>query len=82
MVELPAVLLVARPCASMVATEVLEDVQAAAELSFCVEPSLRVAVAVNCWVCPAAMLAVDGAMASDTMTAGPTVTLTPELTVV
>ena len=47
MVAEPAETAVARPAELMVASAVLEDFQVAVAVTFCVEPSLYVAVAVN-----------------------------------
>jgi hypothetical protein len=65
MVVDPAAAAVARPAAVMVAVAVLELVQAAVEVTFAVDPSLYVAVAVNCCVAPAAMLGAAGVTAME-----------------
>ena len=59
-VVVPAATPVARPVAEMVAVAGVPEDQEAEEVTFCVEPSEKVAVAVNCWVKPAAMLGVAG----------------------
>ncbi len=56
----PAATAVASPDMLIVAAELLEDVQLAVEVTFAVELSLYVAVAVNCCVVPAAIVAVAG----------------------
>jgi hypothetical protein len=56
----PAATAVASPVVLIVATPTVADVQVAVEVTFAVEPSLYVAVAVNCCVAPAAMLPVAG----------------------
>ncbi len=56
----PAATAVASPVELTVATAVFAAVQLAVELIFAVEPSLYVAVAVNCCVAPTAMLVVTG----------------------
>jgi hypothetical protein len=61
----PAATPVAMPLAFTVAIELLAAAQVAAELMFAVEPSLYVAVAVNCSVAPTAMLGVAGVTAID-----------------
>jgi hypothetical protein len=63
MVVVPAATQVAMPVALMVAAAVLELVHVAEELMLAVEPSPYVAVAVNCCVPPATMLAVAGVTA-------------------
>jgi hypothetical protein len=47
---------------------VLELVHAAVDVTFAVEPSVYVAIAVNCCVAPAAMLAVAGVTAMEVTT--------------
>jgi hypothetical protein len=61
----PAVTPVARPLEFIVATPGLATVQLAVELTLAVEPSLYVAVAVNCRVAPTATLGVDDATETD-----------------
>jgi hypothetical protein len=56
----PAATAVASPEELIVATAVFAEVQVAVVPTFPVEPSLYVAIAVNCWVAPTAMLAVLG----------------------
>jgi hypothetical protein len=51
---------VASPLELTVATDWVADVQVAVELTFAVEPSLYVAVAVNCWVAPTRIVALEG----------------------
>jgi hypothetical protein len=61
----PAAMPVARPLELIVAIAEFAAVQFAEEVTFAVEPSLYVAVAVNCSVAPAAMLAFPGDTAID-----------------
>jgi hypothetical protein len=58
MVVVPAVAPVASPPELTVATAVFDDAHVTPEVSAPVAPLLKVALAVNCWVAPAAMLAV------------------------
>ena len=62
MVALPVFTAVANPEEFTVATDEEDEPQVADELTFCVLPSLRFAVAVNCCVVPLAMLAVASCM--------------------
>ena len=50
----PAVKIVAKPAALMFATAMLEELQVAVVVRFCVLPSENLAVAVNCCVLPTA----------------------------
>jgi hypothetical protein len=59
MVLEPAATAVAIPEELIVATALFAEVQVAVVLTFPVEPSLYVAVAVNCWVAPGVMLPED-----------------------
>ena len=52
---------------------VSEEAQATDAVRFCVELSVYVPVAVNCWVVLSAMLGLDGVMAIDTSVAAVTV---------
>jgi hypothetical protein len=54
----PAERAVARPEESMVATAVIELTQVAVEVKSAVLESLKVPVAVNCWVCPSSIEAL------------------------
>ncbi len=56
-----------------VATAFDEEAQVTCEVRFCVDPSLYVPVAVNCWSVPSATLALGGVMAIDTRVAAVTV---------
>ncbi len=60
---------VASPPAAIVATEVIDELQLAVFVRFCVLPSLYVPVAVNCWVAPFGMDAVPGVTAIEVSTA-------------
>jgi hypothetical protein len=57
MVEVPTPAPLARPAALIVAVAVVPDDQVTLDVRFCVEPSLKVPVAVNCCVAP---LMIDG----------------------
>jgi hypothetical protein len=57
----PAATLVTNPAAETVATAELDDDQTAVEVMSFVEPSLYLAVAVSCWVCPAIKVTAVGA---------------------
>ena len=63
-----------RPCdpavSLTVATVPLEELQYAEAVISCVLLSLKVPVAVNCWVEPAAIEAVDGVTAMETSAPG------------
>jgi hypothetical protein len=63
MVVVPAATAVARPLLTIVAVAVLEEVQVACVVISWVVESEYVPVAVNCWVAPAAILAVPGVTA-------------------
>jgi hypothetical protein len=60
MVVVPAATVVARPLPLMVATDVFEEPQETCVVISWLVPSEFVPVAVNCWVTPAGMLAVEG----------------------
>jgi hypothetical protein len=57
MVEVPTPAPVASPDALIVAVAVVPELHVTVPVKFCVEPSLKVPVAVNCWVLP---LVIDG----------------------
>jgi hypothetical protein len=73
MVAVPAATPVARPLLLIVAADVGSEVQVACVVIFWVVESEYVPVAVNCWVFPAAMLAVAGVTAMEDMVAAVTV---------
>lgn len=75
MVAVPALTAVARPALEMVATETVSEAQVTWLVMSCVELSVKVAVAVNCSVVPAAMEGLAGVTAMDCRAAGVTVTL-------
>ena len=60
MVAEPAASAEARPDGAIFAMAALEDDHVADVVMFAVEPSLYLAVAVNCWVAPTAMVVVAG----------------------
>lgn len=70
MVVVPVATPVARPELLMVAAEVLELVQVAVAVTFFVDPSLYVPVAVNCWDDFAGKLGFAGVTAMDTSEGG------------
>ena len=69
---LPWPKLVAKPAALIVATAVLEDAQVAEFVMFCMLPSVKVPVAVNCWVCPLAIKRLAGVTENNTSAGGMT----------
>ena len=66
---------VARPVLLIVATVVDEEFHVAVPVRFCVVPSLKVPVAVNCSVFPIAIEGFVGATAMDASVAGVTVSV-------
>ena len=76
-VVVPVATLVASPWLPeellMVATAVLEEVQVAVVVRFCVLPLVKVPVAVNCWAVPSAIEGLLGVSAIETKAAGVTV---------
>ena len=72
-VEVPAFTAVASPAALIVATVVVPDAHVAVLVRSCVELSLNVPVAVNCWVFPTEMDGFGGVTAIDESTAAVTV---------
>jgi len=60
MVAVPGATAVAKPLPLMVATDVFEEPQATCVVISWLVPSEFVPVAVNCWVTPAGMFAVEG----------------------
>src|SRR5690242_12738394 len=73
MVLLPVATLEARPCALMVAAAALDDVHVTVVVMSCVLLSLKVPMAVNCFVVPTAMLEFAGVTAIETRVAEVTV---------
>lgn len=73
-VLLPATTLDTKPCALMVAAAALDDVQMTVVVMSCVLLSLKLPVAVNCFVVPTAMLEFAGVTAMDTKAAEVTIT--------
>ena len=76
MVVVPAATAVASPLVVTVAVAMLDEVQAAWEVTFEVVPSENVAVAANCWVAPILMLGLVGVMAMEEMALEVTVRVT------
>ena len=74
MVELPTLTAVASPELLTVTTLPDEEVQVAKLVTSCVVLSVKVAVAVNCWVVPAGIVALEGVTAIELMIACVTVT--------
>ncbi len=68
----PAATPVARPVAEILATPGAELLQAAVEVRFCVVPSEKVPVRVNCWLAPFAKLAPLGLIETEANVALPT----------
>jgi hypothetical protein len=76
MLAVPTAFPVATPAALIVATVVLDDAHVAVLVRFCVLPSEKVPVAVNCCVAPAAIEALVGVMAIELSVAVVTVSTT------
>ena len=74
-VEKPTASVEARPVTEMVAMVVFDDVQATESVMSCVEPSVYVPVASNCWVRPLAMLGLAGVSVMRSSTAAVTVSV-------
>ena len=70
----------ARPVVEIVAAAVFDDAQMTEPVRFCVVPSVKVPVAVNCWVSPLARLELAGVTAMEATTAGVTVSVVVPLT--
>src|SRR5262249_58538459 len=70
--EVPVALAVANPAAEMVATEVVAEAQVTWPVRSCVELSVNVPVAVNCWVVPLVMLGLAGVTAIESRAASVT----------
>src|SRR5277367_3847196 len=80
MVEVPTPAPLARPDALMVAMVLVPDDHVTLDVRFCVEPSLNVPVAVNCWVAPLVIDGFAGVTAIDCNVAAVTVsTVEPEI---
>jgi hypothetical protein len=73
MFVVPTVRLWARPVASTVATDGLDEDQVTDEVISSMEPSEKAPVTVTCWLRPFAILGAAGASAMDTSIAGETV---------
>ena len=80
MFAVPAATLVASPVLPTVAVDVVSDDQVADAVRFCVLPSVKVPVAVNCCVVPSAIEAVWGVTAIETRVAVVTVNTVLPLT--
>jgi hypothetical protein len=74
-VALPSPTPLARPEPFMLATVATEELQLTEPVRFCVLPSVKVPVAVNCCVVSSAMVALGGPTAMETKTGGVTVKL-------
>jgi hypothetical protein len=74
-VDEPAIRPVARPDALIVATAVLDEVHTTWPVTSAVDPSVKVPVAVNCWVVPSAIVGLAGVTAIDVTTTGVTVSV-------
>src|SRR5207302_641525 len=71
MVVFPGTTLLASPPGAIVATPIAEEAHVTAPLTFCVDASLNVPVAANCWVRPFGIAELAGAMLMDFKTGGP-----------
>jgi len=80
-IDKPAPTAVARPVEEIVATDCIPEDHATELVRFCVLPSLKVPVAVNCWVAFLAKLVLAGVTASDFRVAAATVKVMEPLTV-
>lgn len=80
MVVWPAVTELAKPAVSIVATPLADEDQVTLEVRFCVLPSLKVPVAVNCWLAMWVMVGLAGVTAIDCNTGGFTVSRLEPLT--
>src|SRR5271167_1856320 len=79
-VEVPTPAPLARPAALIVAVEVVPELHVTVPVKFCVEPSLNVPVAVNCWVAPLVIDGFAGVTAIDCRVAAVTVSnVEPEI---
>jgi hypothetical protein len=74
-VAVPIATLCATPALLIVAVEGVSDVHVAVLVRFCVVPSVKVPVAVNCWLVPFAIDGVAGVTAIDTSAAEVTVSV-------
>src|SRR5271167_5249790 len=72
-VEVPTPAPLARPAALIVAVEVVPELHVTVPVKFCVEPSLNVPVAVNCWVAPLVIEGFAGVTVMDCSVAAVTV---------
>jgi hypothetical protein len=72
-VEVPTPAPVASPDVLIVAVAVVPELQVTVDVRFCVEPSLNVPVAVNCWVAPLVIEGFAGVTAIDCSVAAVTV---------
>jgi hypothetical protein len=79
-VPVPAPTVLTSPLPLTVASEVFEEVQVRSLLTFWVVLSEKVAVAVICWLVPAAMLGIGGVRTIEDSVAGVTVTVKFEVT--
>ncbi len=75
----PMPMLCASPALLIVAVEGVSDVHVAVLVRFCVVPSVKVPVAVNCWLVPFAIEGVAGVTAIDTSAAEVTVSVVDPL---
>src|SRR5262249_22990514 len=75
--EVPAAIAVANPCdpeaLEIVATVVSDDAHVACVVTSCVDSSEYIAIAMNCWVCPATTLGKVGMIMIISRTTGVTV---------
>ena len=78
--EEPVATAVARPAAEMVATEVVAEAQVTRLVRFRVDLSVRVPMAVNCWLLPLATEGLAGVTAMETNAAAVTVSTVEPVT--
>lgn len=76
-VVVPVATPVARPVELMVALVVFEELQVTLSVRFWVEPSVKVPVAVNCWVVPSEMEGLAGVTAIEARVGSSSVALAP-----
>lgn len=79
-VVFPSPALVARPAVEMTAAVVADEPQTAEAVTFCVLPSLKLPVAVNCCMVPSAMDGFVGVIAMETSAAEVTVSVADPVT--
>jgi hypothetical protein len=66
---------VAKPSVVMVATVCVPELHSTVPVMFCVLPSVKVPVAVNCWLAPSGIVGIAGVTAIEMSVAAVTVTV-------